>query len=46
MQLFKTLPEAELTRILNELAPDDRTAALEGLGPEEVERLLDRKSVV
>jgi magnesium transporter len=36
--LLKTFPEGELARILNELAPDDRTALLEGLPHEEVER--------
>jgi magnesium transporter len=40
LELVKVLPEAELIRILNELAPDDRTRLLEGLPGEEVERLL------
>ena len=39
-QLLRVLPEAELARIMNELAPDDRTFFLEGLPNEEVERLL------
>ena len=39
-ELLETLPETELSRILNELAPDDRTALLEGLPHDEVERLL------
>lgn len=40
LELVKVLPEAELARILNELAPDDRTALLERLPPDEDERLL------
>ena len=32
-ELVRVLPEPELRRILNELAPDDRTAMLEGLPP-------------
>lgn len=40
VQLTRSLPEAELARILNELAADDRTALLEDLPSEEVERLL------
>lgn len=39
-KLTQVLPEPELARILNELAPDDRTALLEGLSSDEVERLL------
>ncbi len=39
-QLIQVLPESELARILNELAPDDRTALLEELSSDEVERLL------
>lgn len=40
VSLIQALPETELVRILNELAPDDRTALLEQLSQEEVERLL------
>jgi len=40
LDLLKALPEAELSRILNHLAPDDRTALLEGLSSDELERLL------
>jgi magnesium transporter len=40
VQLTRSLPESELARILNELAADDRTALLEDLPSEEVERLL------
>src|SRR5204863_9955369 len=40
LELVRVLPEAELTRILNELAPDDRTRLLQDLPGEEVERLL------
>jgi len=39
-ELIRTLPEPDLAKILNELAPDDRTAFLEGLPNDEVERLL------
>jgi magnesium transporter len=39
-ELLKVLPEPELRRILNEIKPDDRTALLEGLSRDEVERLL------
>lgn len=39
-ELLKVLPEPELSGILNEIRPDDRTALLEGLSHEEVERLL------
>ena len=39
-ELIGVLPEPELARILNELAPDDRTALLEDLPSHEVERLL------
>ncbi|WP_254513553.1 magnesium transporter [Anatilimnocola floriformis] len=39
-QLIHCLPETELARILNELAPDDRTAVLEGRDHADVERLL------
>ena len=38
--LIGVLPEGELARILNEIAPDDRTALLEGFTASEVERLL------
>jgi magnesium transporter len=40
LEMLKTLPEKELGRILNQLAPDDRTALLEGMPHDEVERLL------
>lgn len=40
IQLTHSLPETELARIINDLAPDDRTALLEDLPSEEVERLL------
>lgn len=40
LELVKVLPEAELARILNELAPDDRTRLLEHLPGDDVERLL------
>jgi magnesium transporter len=40
VELLRTLPESELARVLNELAPDDRTKLLEDLPDEEVERLL------
>jgi magnesium transporter len=40
IELLRVLPEPELTRILNEIAPDDRTTLLEGLPAEEIERLL------
>ncbi len=39
-ELLKILPESELAAILNEIAPDDRTALLEALPDTEVERLL------
>lgn len=39
-QLISVLPESELARILNEMPPDDRTALLERLSSDEVERLL------
>src|SRR5262245_48695388 len=39
-ELIRVLPETSLTRILNDLAPDDRTAFVEGLPSEEAERLL------
>ncbi|HZL89545.1 MAG TPA: magnesium transporter [Pirellulaceae bacterium] len=39
-ELLKILPEPELAGILNQLAPDDRTALLERLPHDEVERLL------
>jgi magnesium transporter len=39
-ELIRVLPERELIVILNKLAPDDRTALLEGLPSGEVERLL------
>jgi magnesium transporter len=39
-ELVRVLPEAELRTILNQLAPDDRTALLEGMPPEEIERHL------
>ena len=39
-ELLKILPESELSAILNEIAPDDRTALLEALHDTEVERLL------
>lgn len=38
--LLQALPETQLSLILNELAPDDRTALLEELPADEVERLL------
>src|SRR4029453_9068786 len=40
LELLKVLPEPELCRILNAIKPDDRTALLEGLSHDEVERLL------
>lgn len=40
VELVGVLPEPEIRAILNELAPDDRTALLEGLPSDEVERLL------
>jgi magnesium transporter len=40
VELLARLPEDELTRILERLAPDDRTALFEGLPDDEVERLL------
>jgi magnesium transporter len=39
-QLIQVLPEPELAGILNEMPPDDRTALLEELESDEVERLL------
>ncbi len=39
-ELLKILPESELTGILNELAPDDRTTLFEGLSHDEIDRLL------
>jgi magnesium transporter len=39
-ELLNVLPESELTRILNALAPDDRTALLETMPVAEVEHLL------
>lgn len=39
-ELVRVLPETELGTILNQLAPDDRTALLEGLPHEEIERML------
>lgn len=39
-ELLTVLPESELRGILNEIKPDDRTALLEGLPIEEVERSL------
>jgi magnesium transporter len=38
--LLGRLPEEEVARILNALAPDDRTAYLETQPPDEIERLL------
>jgi magnesium transporter len=38
--LLGRLPEEEVARILNALAPDDRTAYLETQAPDEIERLL------
>src|SRR5262245_56828673 len=39
-ELTKTLPEPGFGRLFNEVAPDDRTALLESLPHDEVERLL------
>lgn len=39
-KMIQVLPESEMRRILNEVAPDDRTALLEGLPGDEVERML------
>lgn len=40
LEFVRILPEARLQDILNEMKPDDRTALLEGLPVDEVERLL------
>ena len=37
---LRDLPESDATHALNEMAPDDRTALLEGLEPEAIERWL------
>jgi magnesium transporter len=39
-KMIHVLPESEMRRILNEVAADDRTALLEGLSGDEVERML------
>ena len=39
-ELLDILPESELSGILNELAPDDRTSLFEALPNDEIERLL------
>ena len=38
--MIRELPEAELSRLLNGMSPDDRTALLEREPPDEIERLL------